>query len=221
MLRKAAQVSSYIFHPLLLPTFAFGMIFLLNPFLFSNISEKQKLTILLSIFLNTFFVPVFLTFLMVKLGFVKSLRLESKMERIIPIGISIFIYAGLFAKFRLLDYNPVLATTLLSATVLLIIIMIINMQWKVSIHSIGIAGLLGVMVSNIDLFSYSQYLHLPIGILQLLYLPLVIVTLVAGWVGTARLILGAHQKHEVYLGYIVGFVCTVLVFYLRQTFQLL
>jgi len=206
MLRKAAQVSSYIFHPLLLPTLAFGMIFLLNPFLFSNISEKQKLTILLSIFLNTFFVPVFLTFLMWRLGFVKSLRLESKMERIIPIGISIFIYAGLFAKFRLLDYNPVLASTLLSATVLLIVIMIINMQWKVSIHSLGIAGLLGIMVSNIDLFSYQ------------LYLPLVIVTLVAGWVGSARLIIGAHLKHEVYLGYLIGFVCTVLVFYLRQNF---
>ena len=200
MLRKAALISSYLFHPLFMPTIAFGLIFLLNPYLFASITPRQKVTILLSIFINTFFIPVFLTFLMVKLGFIKTLMLESKLERIFPLGLSLFIYGNLYFRFRLNDYPQILELTLLTAGVLLIANLLTNIQWKISTHTIGIAGLLGIMISNIDLFSYQ------------LYLPLICVIFIAGWIGTSRLLLQAHSRMEVYTGYVIGLICSVGVF---------
>lgn len=200
MLRIAALISSYLFHPLFMPTIAFSMIFMLNPVVFASIDAKLKLEIFLTILINTFFIPVFITFLMVKLGFIKSMRLESKMERIFPLGFSLFIYANLYFRFRLNNYPEILDLTILTAAVLLIANLLTNMQWKISTHTIGIAGLLGIMISNIDFFTIQ------------IYIPLICIILVAGWVGTSRLILKAHTRMEVYSGYVIGLVCSVGVF---------
>ena len=200
MVNPAAKFVSYIFHPLLMPTYAYCLLFWMSPILFTALSLQIKFFILITVFTNTFIFPLLITFLFLKLGFVKSLLMQSKKERIIPFALTILIYGLLYFRFKTLPYPSILSLVLLAATITLTMTLFINMKWKVSIHCIGIASLAGILFSSIDSSSYK------------LQLPLMAIFLIAGIIGTARLALLSHRPVQIYLGYLVGWVSSVLVF---------
>jgi membrane-associated phospholipid phosphatase len=75
----------------------------------------------------------------------------------------------------------------------------ITRSWKISIHMVGIGGLLGAVLA---LTTY----HYPMDALILLCS----IILIAGGLASARLWLGAHTKGQVYAGFAVGF-CSVFL----------
>ena len=77
------------------------------------------------------------------------------------------------------------------------------MWWKISTHTAAIGGIAGALVAFSGKFSYN-----PVWWLCL-------VILVAGLVGTARMILRQHTLAQVVAGFAVGFVSA---FYLIMRF---
>ena len=73
--------------------------------------------------------------------------------------------------------------------------MIANIYYKISMHAIGMGGLLGLF-----LVIMQQNTMLMTG-------PLTVALLIAGLVCTSRMIVSDHRPKEIYAGLLVGLIC--------------
>jgi len=84
--------------------------------------------------------------------------------------------------------------------ILVLLAMVINLFWKISIHTLGIGSVSGTF------FGISI-------LLQTNLFPLIAaLILLSGVVGWARLRLNAHNEAQVYTGFAVGFFVMVVLF---------
>jgi len=127
--------------------------------------------------------------------------MESQKERIIPYSITIIFYVFALHMLKQAPLPPIVFNFLVGATLSIISALIINLKWKISAHMIGVGGL----VAALFCVSVSLDLYItPFFILSLL---------VAGLVGSPRLILKAHTPSQVYVGFATGVICQLIVLY--------
>jgi len=211
MLKSLAQVLSFIFHPLLIVTYMLVLLLLVNPYLFgvNSIGDKASKLLILQVFLSTFFIPAFAVAMLRFTGMVKSLEMKTRQERIGPYIITGMFYIWMFRNFLGSDQVPTaFSSFLLGASIGLFIAFFINIFSKISAHAVGMGGLVGMVVITLLLFSYDTFtIHSTlVGVVELsMNGVLMVVILVAGMVGTARLLLQAHEPLDLYGGYLVGF----------------
>jgi hypothetical protein len=211
MLKSLAQVLSFIFHPLLIVTYMLVLLLLVNPYLFgvNSIGDKASKLLILQVFLSTFFIPAFAVAMLRFTGMVQSLEMKTRQERIGPYIITGMFYIWMFRNFLGSDQVPTaFSSFLLGASIGLFIAFFINIFSKISAHAVGMGGLVGMVVITLLLFSYDTFtIHSTIlGVVELsMSGVLLIVILVAGMVGTSRLLLQAHEPLDLYGGYLVGF----------------
>jgi|AntRauTorckE5430_2_1112549.scaffolds.fasta_scaffold09909_2 hypothetical protein len=212
MLKPLAQVVSVLFHPLLIVTYMLVLLLLINPYLFGvySISDEFSKLLILQVFLSTFFIPGFAVAMLRFTGLVNSLEMKTQKERIGPYVITGMFYIWMFRNFLGNAQVPTaFSAFLLGASIGLFIAFFINIFSKISAHAVGMGGLLGMVVITLLLFSHDTFL---IGLGQLgtfevsMYWVLMLTVLIAGLVGTSRLILQAHEPTDLYGGYLVGFV---------------
>ena len=211
MLRFSAQFISFIFHPLLMLTYMLILLLLVNPYLFgvNNISEQNSKILILRIFLSTFFIPAFSVVMLRFLGLVESIELRDKRERIGPYIITGIFYLWMFRNFLENSQIPTAYTScVLGATIGLFVTFFINIFSKISAHAVGIGGMLGMVVITMLLFSYDAFTvnSSLFGTFQVTMNAVLMVTIIiAGIIGTARLVLQAHDPLDLYGGFLVGF----------------
>ena len=211
MLKIAAKIISILFHPLLILTYMLVLLLLANPYLFGvhSLTDRHSKLLILQVFLSTFFIPAFSVAMLKFLGLVQSLELPDKQERIGPYIITGIFYLWLFRNFLGNSVIPTAYTSfVLGATIGLFFAFFINIFSKISAHAVGMGGLLGMVLITMIQFSYGSFeVNLPL--LGTVYLNMVIVFMItlvlAGLVGTARLIMEAHDPIDLYGGYLVGF----------------
>lgn len=211
MLKSLAQVLSFIFHPLLIVTYMLVLLLLVNPYLFgvNSVSDKQSKLLILQVFLSTFFIPAFAVAMLRFTGMIKSMEMKTRQERIGPYIITGMFYIWMFRNFLGSDQVPTaFSSFLLGASIGLFIAFFINIFSKISAHAVGMGGLVGMVVITMLLFSYDTFtIHSTIiGMVEMsMNGVLVFVIVMAGIVGSARLLLQAHEPLDLYGGYLVGF----------------
>lgn len=211
MLKSLAQVLSFVFHPLLIVTYMLVLLMLVNPYLFgvNSISDKESKLLILQVFLSTFFIPAFAVAMLRFTGMIKSIEMKTRQERIGPYIITGMFYIWMFRNFLGSDQVPTaFSSFLLGASIGLFIAFFINIFSKISAHAVGMGGLVGMVVITMLLFSYDTFtIHSTIiGVVELsMSGVLIVVVLIAGIVGTSRLLLQAHEPLDLYGGYLVGF----------------
>jgi len=190
--RNLAIFISYLFHPLWMPLYVFLIFFNLQykAHMFSH--GNSWLYILLLIFLNTILIPVFLFYFMRKFGLIGSLQMESRKDRFLP-----FLVTGIFYLTTAYVLNQVevfenLAHVFYFSAVLTFIGLILTSFWKISIHSMALGAVTGLIIYLTGL----QFFDAP----WLAYSTI----MVSGLVGFARLKLDAHSPAQVYGGYLLG-----------------
>lgn len=211
-MKIAARFVSYLFHPLLVLTYALALLIIVDPFAFgaSSIQAANSKLIILRIFLSTFFVPAMAILMLYFLGMIKSLRLQDKMDRTGP-----YIITGIFYLWLLRNFwennlvTPLYTSFVLGATIALFLAFLINIFSKISIHAVGGSALVAMTIITM-LTQNNEPLLIPLpqqGYLStsLLYLLLGLL-LVVGMLGTSRLYLQKHEPSELYGGYFVGFI---------------
>lgn len=209
-MRKAAQIVSIIFHPMLILTYMLILLLMVNPYLFgvNSVGDKESIKFILTVFFSTFLIPGFAIFLMWRLNLISSLEMRDKQDRIIP-----FIATGVFYLWvlRSVFADPNIPTAFLIAalgtTIGLFACFIINLFFKISLHAVGMGGLVGMILIIMWLYSYGSFtLNIPlIGMCEIsINLVLMLSILIAGLVGSSRLFLHAHTSKELYLGFILG-----------------
>lgn len=197
-MKQLATFISIIFHPILIPLYGIFILFNVGLYIGYVLSPESKQLIYLMIAINTIVLPGSMLLLLRYRNVVSSLQIEDRKQRFLPfLMMLVFYYVTyyLFNEFRL----PVILTAFIyGACVSVLVLLILNMKWKVSAHMVGIGGLLGMIYSICEFFLDQPHAYL------------IYISLIAGFVAYARLKLNAHKPKEVYLGLLVGFLSVYL-----------
>ncbi len=208
-----AKFVSAFFHPLLLASYMLILLILLNPYAFGFLRPADGSLLLIVVFIFSFVLPGFAIFLLKQLGFVQSLQLKDKKERIAPLMISAVFYLWLLANAVNNSLFPMeYSGFLLGAIITLFLCLFITTFFKISLHAAGIGGVVAmvyitafrhqierVIISISDQMYLVPSMHLFIGLL-----------LLAGTIGSSRLLLEAHKPKELYWGYTIGILGVIL-----------
>lgn len=118
--------------------------------------------------------------------------MEDKEERRLPYLITAAFYILTYFLLQKFNLSALLYIVMLGASTTILIAMVINFKWKVSAHMVGIGGLIGVLIG------LSLRLQMNFTFLIVLFI------LLAGILGTSRLILKAHVPTQIFVGFFVG-----------------
>jgi len=193
----AARIMSMVFTPFYLP-----LVGLIALFIFSYMSllpMAYKLPLLLVVYLFTVVAPSLLIHLYRRVQGWTSHEMGWKERRIVPYIISILCYFGCFFWMEYRNTPRVISIILVVALAIQMACALINVWWKISTHTAAIGGVAGSLVSYSIAFSFN-----PLWWLCL-------VLLLAGAVGTARMILRQHSLSQVVGGFMVGATCAILL----------
>jgi hypothetical protein len=189
---KIARLISYILHPLLMPTYALLLLFNQNTYYVLILPEKLKWALTGLIFGNTFILPTVIIWLMLQKGIISSLQLPERKERTFPFVIAAISFFATYFMLGNMGLPAVFLLFLLGGSILVVVAAIINLFWKISIHMMGIGGLAGGFAG----LMFTHHLNAPLLIILLIIL--------GGITGFARLKLNTHNEAQVYTGYVAG-----------------
>ena len=197
---KLSKFISFAFHPILMPTYAILLLFTFSPLFSEFMSIKQKTQIIKLVVVFTFLLPIFSVAILKKFKIVSSFYMENQKERRWPLLFTLGWFYLLLRLLETLHAHYIIVTLMLGAMLILLISAIISNFWKISLHMLGIGGVLGAFLAIHTLFGGNIFL-----IITLLFC--------AGLVGFARVNEDAHTLKQVYLGFLVGFCTEFLIFY--------
>src|ERR1700741_2427000 len=96
---KFAKIISILFHPLLMPSYGFALLFFTQNYIATFTALRLKILILTVTFIFTFLLPAINAFILLKMGRIKSLEMESTEERVIPYTSTALYYFALYYLF--------------------------------------------------------------------------------------------------------------------------
>tara|TARA_B100000767_G_scaffold183239_1_gene171061 strand:- start:397 stop:999 length:603 start_codon:yes stop_codon:yes gene_type:complete len=188
---KLTQFISIILHPIFMPILALHLTLLVLPSLAFTLSQNLLLIYGILIF-STMVLPLISIFWLMQKGKVSSLEMSNHKERSLPLFKTvIWISFGYYLLQNLLFYTPILKAELLGAILIILLAAIISKFWKISLHLLGIGGVVGVFIA-------LQIIHGDFLYLLLLFI------LLSGLLGVARIKQKAHNYAQVYAGFLVG-----------------
>ncbi len=193
-----ARIVSLVFTPFYLP-----LVGLLTMFLFSYLSLYPwifKLRILAMVLLFTIMLPTFLIRMYRRYNGWTLIELGQKERRMVPYIISILCYFACIYLMELVHVPHFMVSIVIAALTVQMVCALVNMVWKISTHMAAIGGFAGALFVFADAFGFN-----PVWWFCLLFI-------VAGLLGSSRMILRQHTLSQVVAGFFVGMVCTVLAF---------
>ena len=184
------QSASLIFHPLLMPLIGVGLYFKLTP----KFIEPEIIIIkTYAIIIITILIPLISFFLLKNSGLVKSINLKEVKERKYPLMIQIIlifiIITRVFTKYHHPELYYFFIAVAVSSLVALILVIV---NFKVSLHQMGIAGVTMFLIALSIHFTENYLFEISLFFL------------INGWVASSRLETKSHSISELIIGLIVG-----------------
>nr|WP_246596919.1 hypothetical protein [Pontibacter aydingkolensis] len=164
---------------------------------------ESRWVVLCMVVLSTFVIPGLGAYTMVRTGQLDSLEMSKREQRGLPLlftGVCYTLTAYLLYKVSALDEVFFFIMGLIAVSVFLTYF--VSLFWKVSAHSVGMGGALGLLLVLNRL--------MPDGSITM---AIIVVIILSGAVLSARLALHAHTPAQVYTGYGAGFLLTIVIAY--------
>lgn len=192
----AARIVSFLFHPLLMATYLFSVLAIALPSALSPLKPESHFLFIVLIFIVTFALPVVNMGIFKAFGTIRSFAMPERKERIIPFLFITIIYLLvtylLYYKVKI-ALNDNFLKLMMIIDVLVIVATVATFFFKVSVHSIGIWGLVGILLLLTKISEVNTLFYIVIGLIVM-----------AGFIMSSRLQLGAHSSREVMWGGILG-----------------
>lgn len=196
-MKKIAPVISYLFHPLLIPSL--GLLLLLNSGTYPSLLDPAaKRAILFVMLLGTLVFPLMMLPILYYRSLVTNYKDASREERLVPQIIILVLYIITFIYFNKLPLHRVIHAYVLSAAVLLLLLVLLNLRFRICVHTAALGGLAGLIMAMIAVYEAPLQVFLMLSFLA------------GGLMGSSRLALGVNQWWEVLSGYLLGF-CVVFL----------
>ncbi|RGN47090.1 MULTISPECIES: hypothetical protein [unclassified Bacteroides] len=194
-LRTASRIISGIFNPFIIPFGGFLVLFL---FSYLRIMPFQyKLIVLAVVYCFTILMPMLTIFLFQKINGWGIKELSHREKRFIPYILTIMAYVFCLLMMYKLNLPRYMSGIILATLIAMVICIFINLKWKISEHMTGMGGVVGGLIAFSFLFNYNPVWWLCFFIL------------IAGMLGTSRIILKQHTLGQVLSGFVVGVICAV------------
>lgn len=195
VLRVLANLLSYIFHPIFIPLYAVWFIAYVHPSYLSGFAEGMRIRTVLITAQNAVFYPLFCVLLLKGVGFINSIFLKTQKDRIIPYMACGIFFFWTFTVFKEQGLFPsILPAFMLGVFLASSGALLANIYFKISMHAIGVGGLVGLFIVIAGTNS------------MLMTWPLSATLLIAGLVCSARLLISDHSPRDVYSGLVIGIV---------------
>lgn len=189
---RIAKIITIIFHPLLMPVYGMTIIFS-APTLFGYLPFNVKKLLFLIMLINNVFLPLSLLPFFMHMKVISSWSVSERKERNIPLIITTILYGA--TSFIILRFPiPLFLKSFIFGTAFLsVIVTVINFWWKISLHSVGAGGLIGlVLILSLKMLTPLEWYLIP-----------AIIT--GGLVLSSRLKLNLHNPQQVWIGLFTGF----------------
>ncbi len=204
MITRLASIFSYLFHPIIM--ILLGVIIIFNSGLYiSDIPLEYKRFIYTIVFLCHILIPLTLIPAMYLFKNIQHVTLTERRERMIPLLFStLCFYLGYYLVSRFSSIK-VIDQFLFSGVIVLLIILIISLFWKISIHMAGVGGLTGLILMLSFIYTLDMTFFFSVTLL------------ISGIVASARLKLQEHNLLQIVAGYLTGLiiVCILLTQLIR------
>ena len=201
-MKKVAPFISYLFHPLIMPSLGLLIIFNSGTYL-ALLDPAVKRAIMFVMALGTLVFPLMMLPLLQYRNLVlKNGQVSTRGERLIPQIIILALYIITFVYFKRLPLSKVIHAYVLSVNAVFLVLVLVNLKFRVSMHTAALGGLTGLIIALIYLYQTPLQGFLMLSLLA------------AGLTGSSRLAMGAHWS-ELLSGFFLGFamvLITVLVY---------
>lgn len=195
-LSVTARIISYLFSPLLMPTYGMSVVMWLS--LMTYFVDPGVKWMLLGItFSVTAALPVIAIFILWKLGVIHNPSLNARRDRLIPYIVSALCYTAMGIYLNGLHAAGWLSAFMYGGAVAILIDMTVNIWWKISGHATGMGGLTALLF-----FLMYRGLSAEIDLI-----PFGVCIIVSALVCMSRMILGRHTLMQLGAGYLCGFTC--------------
>jgi len=196
-----ARVLSVVFHPLFIPTYFFWFLSRVLPTSLEPVSVALHTKFIIFIFLVTCAVPLINVAIFRMFRTVRSYGMPDRRERLMPFVFISLIYVIVTYLFHLhgrMNLNDNFMKFMVVIDMLVVIGTIATFFFKVSIHSLSVWGLIGMLVPLMKITEVNTLFYPTLGVIVL-----------AGFVMAARLKTGVHNPREVMWGAVLGLATSV------------
>lgn len=202
-MNKLATLLSTVFHPLLMPTY--GIAIALYTSYMRIFGDRLLGIVIVGVLLTTCILPSLGIYILYRLGHISDFRLHERTERTIPYLINFACYVACYLYLYRFGIPGWIIAFIAGAIVALIISLFINRYWKISAHMVAA----GSMVTLVFLMSFYSLMLTPY------ILPLQIASvLLAGAIGSSRILLKRHTLGQVGAGFALGILCCGSMFFI-------
>lgn len=185
-----AKAMSLISSPFYLPLVGLAALFTFSYFSLYPLSYKAFVLLLVYVF--TIFMPTTLIRAYHRYHGWTPFELGSRERRMMPYVASILCYFSCYYVMALLHVPQLMGSIVVAGLATQMVCAIINMWWKISVHMAAIGAMSGALVAFGFRFMFNPVWWLC-GIIIL-----------AGLVGSSRMILRQHTLPQIYVGFIIG-----------------
>lgn len=186
----ASRVVSMVFTPFYLPTL--GLLALFSFSYLSLLPFQYKAIVIAIVYFFTILLPTLLIHVYRRHQHWNLIELGQRERRMVPYVLSILCYFTCVYIMRSLHIPHFMSSIVVAALCIQIICAIVNGRWKISTHTAAIGGVVGALVAFAAIFGFNPLPWLCITII------------IAGILGTSRMILRQHSLSEVVSGFLVG-----------------
>lgn len=202
MEEKLAKIISVIFQPLIIPSITLFLLFNLNNYIALIIPTSARQMIMGMVFIITFVFPLLMMFILFKQRVIRTFTMNTREERILPLFITGIFYFMAYYIIKQLQIDEIYQRVFLGSAFLVLIALGISFIWKISLHMIGMGGMLGAFIG------ISQLIQTDMLAL------IMVISLACGLTGFARLKLNAHSPLQVYAGFVTGLGVMLWLFFI-------
>jgi hypothetical protein len=190
-LRTVATILSYLLHPVFIPLYLALFLHWFAPqtVLGGKQSFNENIAVIIE---NTVLFPLLVVALLRGLGFLKSFTMQNPKDRIVPLMGTMIFYFWAYWVLRNTDAPFILRVLLLGSFWGVIAVFMINIFYKISMHTSGAGSMVGL------------FIVLMLTVQGNFILPFMAVLAIAALIGYIRVISGTHKMFEIWMGYITG-----------------
>ncbi len=197
---KPARLLTQVFSPFYAPVWALLWLLFFSTYRF--IALEARLSILFMVIIFTVVIPK-MTLFVLRTGLNMSRwQFDMRVNRHIQYAVTFISSLACIIVLRRWTSFDFLYGVLIAALVAEIVCLIINMWWKISVHMVGVGGLVGLVGAFSARFGFD-----PVW-------PTCMILLLAGFLGSAQMFLRQHNLVQIIVGFIVGVLCARITFML-------
>ncbi|NDV77949.1 hypothetical protein [Dysgonomonas sp. 511] len=186
-----ARIVSIILHPLFMGIYTVALLFVYTDF--NLLFAGQFFLFMSPMFFLTCVVPLCSLYFLNKMKLIKNYGTTEPQERLIPFLVFFLSYGLLVYHFHSAKLYTWFTALLAAPLILIVVSGIISHFWKISLHMVGIGALVG---STLSVCYHVKGVN-P-------YVLFIILFILAGCLGVARLASKKNTPAQVYAGFVLG-----------------